>query len=211
MSRLPRRPLARRLAALAAGATLLAAAGIAATASSASADTVVNVHYALTGTTFIKKLNTTVNLGSGTLASTVDLTTGTSSSTLTLPPATASAKVLNLIPVSATTEMIQNGPATGTVNLNANTISSTASVTLKITSLTVAGLRLPVGNSCQTSPFSVTLSSGAGFTVGGGGPISGTYTIPAFHHCLLNTLLLNLTIPGPGNTLNLTLGALQLG
>ena len=211
MVRLPRRPLARRLAALAVGTSLLAAAGLAATAGSASADTVLNVHYALTGTTFIKKLNTTVDLGSGTLASTVDLTTGTSSSTLTLPPATASAKVLNLIPVSATTEMIQNGPASGTVNLTTNTISSTASVTLKITSLTVAGLRLPVGNSCQTSPFSVTLNSGAGFTVGGGGPISGTYTIPAFHHCLLNTLLLNLTIPGPGNTLNLTLGQLQLG
>ena len=43
------------------------------------------------------------------------------------------------------------------------------------------------------------------------GPVSGSYTIPAFHHCLLNTLLLNLTIPGPGNTLNLTLGQLQLG
>ena len=98
MSRLPRRSLARRLAALAVGASLLAAAGIAATASSASADTVLNVHYALTGT-----------------------------------------------------------------------------------------------------------------TVGGGGPVSGSYTIPAFHHCLLNTLLLNLTIPGPGNTLNLTLGQLQLG
>ena len=211
MPRLPRRPLARRLAALAVGTSLLAAAGLAATAGSASADTVLNVHYALTGTTFIKKLNTTVDLGSGTLASTVDLTTGTSSSTLTLPPATASAKVLGLIPVSATTEMIQNGPASGTVNLTTNTISSTASVTLKITSLTVAGLRLPVGDSCQTSPFSVTLNSGAGFTVGGGGPISGSYTIPAFHHCLLNTLLLNLTIPGPGNTLNLTLGQLQLG
>ena len=210
MVRLPRRPLARRLAALAVGTSLLAA-GLAATAGSASADTVLNVHYALTGTTFIKKLNTTVDLGSGTLASTVDLTTGTSSSTLTLPPATVSMKELGVIPVSATAALVQNGPASGTVNLTTNTISSTASVTLKITSLTVAGLRLPVGNSCQTSPFSVTLSSGAGFTVGGGGPISGTYTIPAFHHCLLNTLLLNLTIPGPGNTLNLTLGQLQLG
>lgn len=52
---------------------------------------------------------------------------------------------------------------------------------------------------------------GAGFTVGGGGPLSGSYTIPLFHHCGLNTLLLNLTIPGSGNTLNLTLGQLQLG
>ena len=211
MSRLPRRPLARRLAALALGSTLLAAGGAAATAGSASADTIINVHYALTGTTFIKKLNTTVNLGSGTLASTVDLTTGASSSTLTLPPATASVKELGIIPVAATTEMIQNGPATGTVNLNTNTVTSTASVTLKITNLTIAGINAPVGGNCQTSPFSVTLSSGPGFTVGGGGPVSGSYTIPAFRHCGLNTLLLNLTIPGQGNTLNLTLGQLQLG
>ena len=211
MSRLPRRPLARRLAALALGTTLLAAGGAAATAGSASADTIINVHYALTGTTFIKKLNTTVNLGSGTLASTVDLTTGASSSTLTLPPAIASVKELGIIPVAATTEMIQNGPATGTVNLNTNTVTSTASVTLKITNLTIAGINAPVGGNCQTSPFSVTLSSGPGFTVGGGGPVSGSYTIPAFRHCGLNTLLLNLTIPGQGNTLNLTLGQLQLG
>ena len=211
MSRLPRRPLARRLAAIAVGTTLLAAAGAAATAGSASADTIVNVHYALTGTTFIKKLNTTVNLGSGTLASTVDLTTGASSSTLTLPPATASVKEFGIIPVVATTEMIQNGPATGTVNLNTNTITSTASVTLKITNLTIAGIAAPLGGNCQTSPFSVTLSSGPGFTVGGGGPVSGSFTIPAFRHCGLSTLLINLTIPGPGNTLNLTLGQLQLG
>ncbi len=211
MSRLPRRPLVRRLAAIAVGTTLLAAAGAAATAGSASADTIVNVHYALTGTTFIKKLNTTVNLGSGTLASTVDLTTGASSSTLTLPPATASVKEFGIIPVVATTEMIQNGPATGTVNLNTNTITSTASVTLKITNLTIAGIAAPLGGNCQTSPFSVTLSSGPGFTVGGGGPVSGSFTIPAFRHCGLSTLLINLTIPGPGNTLNLTLGQLQLG
>jgi len=210
VSRLPRRSLARRISVGAACASLLAAAAVAATAGSASADTTINAHYALTGTTFIKKLNTTVNLGSGTLAATVDLDTGASSSTLSLPAATASVKELGVVPVSATTELIQNGPATGTVDLTANTITSTASVTLKITKLKIAGLSVPVGGSCQTSPFSVTLSSGAGFTVAGGGPLSGSYTIPLFRHCELNTVLLNLTIPGPGNTLNLTLGQLQL-
>lgn len=205
------RSLRSRLTAMAAGAAVLAAACVTATAGAASADTVLNAHYALTGTTYIAKLNTTVNLGSGTLAATVDLTTGTSTSTLTLPPATASAKVLGIIPVSATTEMIQNGPASGTVNLSTNTITSTASVTLKITRLTVAGLSLPVGDNCQTTPFNIGISSGPGFTVGGGGPVSGTYTIPPFRHCGLNTLLINLNIPGPGNTLNLTLGQLQLG
>jgi len=212
MIRLSRR--STRFVALGAGLLsvgLMSAAGLFATAGPAAADSVLNVHYALTGTTFLKKLNTTVNLGSGTLASTVDLTTGTSSSTLTLPPATASVHVLGIVPVTATTEMIQNGPASGTVNLTTNTITSTASVTLKITKLTAFGLSLPVGNSCQTTPFTISLSSGTGFTVGGGGPVNGSYTIPAFHHCELNTLLLNLTIPGSGNTISLTLGALQLG
>ena len=200
-----------RLGLAAACAALLAAASALATSGTASADSVLNVHYAITGTTYLAKLNTTVNLGAGTLASTVDLTTGTSQSTLTLPAATASVKELGFVPVTATTELIQNGTAAGTINLGTNTITSTASVTLKITKLTAFGVSLPVGSACQTSPFSIAISSQPGFTIGGGGPVSGSYTIPAFHHCGLNTLLLNLTIPGSGNTLSLTLGALQLG
>jgi len=199
------------LALMAPAAAALATAGVLATSGAASADTTVNVHYGVTGTTFIAKLNTTVNLGSGNLAATVDLTTGASQSTLTLPPATVSVKEFGIVPVTATTEIIQNGTAAGTVNFSANTINSTANVSLKITNLTVFGVSLPVGNNCQTSPFNIGISSGPGFTVSGGGPVSGTYTIPAFHHCGLNTLLLNLTIPGSGNTLNLTLGQLQLG
>ena len=74
-----------------------------------------------------------------------------------------------------------------------------------------AGGCLPVGNECQTTPFAISISSGPGFTVSGGGPVNGAYTIPAFRNCGLNTLLLNLTIPGSGNTLNLSLGQLQLG
>jgi hypothetical protein len=200
-----------RLALMASSIALLATAGVMAASGAASADTVVKVHYAVTGTTFIAKLNTTMNLGSGTLASTVDLTTGTTQSTLTMPPATASVKEFGVIPVTATTEMIQNGAAAGTANLSANTITSTANVTLKITHLTIFGVSLPVGNKCQTRPFTISISSGPGFTVAGGGPVNGAYTIPAFHNCGLNTLLLNLTIPGSGNRLNLTFGPLQLG
>ena len=207
----PRRSLVKRLATLAAATTLLAAAAAAATAPRASADTVVNAHYALTGTTFLKKLNSTVNLGSGTLAATVDLTTGAVSSTLSLPPATVSMKELGIIPVSATATMVQNGPATGTANLTTNTITSSASVIFKITKLKVAGLNVPIGGNCASSPFSVSLSSGPGFTVSGGGPLSGSYTIPPLHGCGLTTPVLNLLIPGPGNTFNLTLGPLQLG
>jgi hypothetical protein len=211
MSRPPRRSLANRLAVLTAGVSLLTAAAVAASAPSASADTTINAHYALTGSTFIKKLNTTVNLGSGSLAATVDLDTGAVSSTLSLPPATVSMKELGIIPVSATATMVQNGPATGSANLTTNTITSSASIIFKITKLSVAGLNVPVGGNCESSPFSVSLSSGPGFTVSGGGPLSGSYTIPPLHGCGLTTPVLNLLIPGPGNTFNLTLGPLQLG
>jgi hypothetical protein len=200
-----------RPALLAAGVAVLAATGVVAASGAASADSVVNVQYAVTGTTYLAKLNTTANLGSGTLASTVDLTTDTSQSTLTLPPTAVSVKEFGFVPVTATTELIQNGPAAGTANFSTNTIASTANVTLKLTNLTVFGVSLPVGDKCQTTPFNIGISSGPGFTVSGGGPVSGTYTIPAFHDCGLNTLLLNLTIPGAGNTLNLDLGPLQLG
>jgi hypothetical protein len=211
VSRPPHGSLVRRFIIMAAGASLLAAATLAATAGSASADTVINAHYALTGSTFIKKLNTTVDLGAGTLAATVDLDTGAVSSTLTLPPATVSMKELGVIPVSATAALVQNGPATGTANLTTNTITSSASVIFKITKLKVAGLNVPIGGNCQSAPFSVSLSSGPGFTVSGGGPLSGSYTIPPLHGCGLTTPVLNLLIPGPGNTFNLTLGPLQLG
>lgn len=211
MFRFSRRSPRTRVVALAASACLLGFGGIAATAGPAFADNVINVHYALTGTTFIKKLNTTVNLGQGTLSATVDLTTGTQSATLSLPPSTISTNELGVIPVTATSEMIQDGPATGSANLSTNTITSTSTVTLKLTSLSIFGLNVPIGNNCETSPFNVTISSQPGFTIGGGGPLSGTFTIPDFHHCGLSTLVLNLSIPGPGNTLNLTLGALQIG
>jgi hypothetical protein len=45
--------------------------------------------------------------------------------------------------------------------------------------------------------------------------LTGTLTLPAatgrFAHCGLATLLINLTLPGPGNTISLTLGAGTLG
>ena len=205
--------------------TLLAATGAAAVAGialatpalaspaakAAPADTTVSVSYPVTGSTFIKAIGSTIDLGPGTLSTTADLTTSTLTGTLTLPPATGSFKELGLIPVTATTEMIQDGTATGTVNFTTNAVTTTATDTMKLTSLKVAGLPIPVGSSCETSPATITVSSQAGFNVLNGGTLSGTYTIPHFAHCGLATLLINLTLPGPGNTISLTLGKGTLG
>jgi hypothetical protein len=214
----------RRLALLAATAAA-AVAGIAAAtpalasesssaapaAAAAPADTTISVSYPVTGSTFIKAINSTIGLGPGTLATTADLTTSTLTGTLTLPPATGSFKELGLVPVTATTEMIQDGTATGTVNFTTSAVTTTATDTIKLTSLKVAGLPIPVGPSCETSPATITVSSQPGFNVLNGGTLSGTYTIPTFAHCGLATLLINLTLPGPGNTISLTLGKGTLG
>lgn len=208
----------RRLTLLAASAAAAVAGIAAATPALASpaapiapSDSTVSVSYPVTGSTFIKAIGSTIDLGPGTLSTTADLTTSTLTGTLTLPPATGSFKELGLIPVTATTEMIQDGTATGTVNFTTNAVTTTATDTIKLTSLKVAGVPILVGPSCETSPATIAVSSQAGFNVLNGGTLSGTYTIPPFAHCGLATLLINLTLPGPGNTISLTLGKGTLG
>jgi hypothetical protein len=205
MYRLVRMP-ARGVAATAV-AGLLALATIAATPAAASADTTLKVKYPVNGSTFLKAANATVTLGPGALKSTVDLTTGALTASLKLPPATGSFKELGLIPVTATVAFLQDGPTTGTVNLNTGAVTTMSNITLQITSLSVAGLPVPVGPSCESAtPASVSLASQPGFSIVKGGTVSGTYTIPPFANCGLTTPVLNLTVTGPGNTISLTLG-----
>jgi hypothetical protein len=204
-----RRPLVRVLASAAAVAGGIALAATPALASqSAPADTLITVAYPVSGSTYIKAINTTVSLGAGTLTSTADLNTSATSSTLSLPAATASFRELGFIPVTATTELVQDGAATGTVNFSTNAVQTTSQTTLKLTGLKVAGIPIPVGSSCQTkSPATITVSSQPGFNILSGGVLSGSYTIPPFAHCGLATFLINLTLPGSGNTISLTVGA----
>jgi hypothetical protein len=186
---------------------LLAAGAILAAAAPASAQTSVTVKYPVTGSTLLEKVDATAALGPGTLKSTVDLSNGKLTATLTLPPASVSYEELNLVPVTATTAFINDGATTGTVNLDTGAVTTTSHITLQVTSLTVAGLPVPVPNGCESaSPATVKVNSQPGFTIVNGGNLSGTYTVPPFAHCGLLTPVLNLTIPGPGNTITLTLG-----
>jgi hypothetical protein len=195
------------------GATVTALAGlvtavvVATTPALASAGTTVTVRYPVNGSTFLKAANATVPLGPGTLRSKVNLTTGKVTASLNLPPATGSFKELGVIPVTATVAFIQDGPTTGTVDLNTGAVTTMSNITLQITSLSVGGLPVPVGPACESAtPASVSLASQPGFSIVNGGTVSGTYTVPPFAHCGLTTPVLNLTITGPGNTLSLTLG-----
>jgi hypothetical protein len=184
-------------------------------ASAALADTTVTASYPVTGSTLIAAPNATVDLGPGTLTSTVDLTAGTLTGNLSLPPATGSFNELGLVPVTATTEFIQQGQTTGTINLTTGAVTATSYVTIRITSLTVAGIPVPPGPLCQTVvPAQITVTSQPGWGPFRGGTLAGSYAIPVFNDCgLLNveTPVINATLPGPGNTISLTLGRPTLG
>lgn len=188
-------------------AVLLAVAGVVASTGSASADTTVTLRYPVTGTTHLAAPNADVPLGPGKLTATADLTTYTVTAKLSLPNATGSFKELNAIPVTATTQFINDGPTTGTINSSTGAVATTSKITIRIVSLTVGGIPQLIGNSCETvTPATIQVSSQPGWNIIKGGNLAGTYTMPRFHHCLLDTLLINLTLPGPGNTITLTLG-----
>src|SRR5262249_44640523 len=119
---------------------------------------------------------------------------------------------LGVIPVTATTAFLQDGTATGSINLNTGAVTTTARITLQITSLSVAGIPVPVGPACESvAPATIGVASQPGFSIVRGGNLSGTYTTPSFANCGLVTPVLNLTIPGPGNTITLKLGHIRTG
>src|ERR1700722_13692413 len=205
-----RRSQVRLITAGAAGAaavlTLAASTGV------ASADTHVKATYKVTGSTFLKAPNFTMKLGPGQLASNFDANTGKVTASLTLPNATGSFKQDGVIPVTATTKFINDGKTTGTVNRNTGAVKTASKITLRIVSLTVSGVPMWVGKTCETTdPVTVGLKSQKGFNLLEGGNLTGTYTIGDFQHCKLATLLINSTIPSAGNTIALKLGKAKLG
>jgi hypothetical protein len=200
------RPWLLRSLTLATAAGLAVTAGGIASAGAASASSSLTVKYKVTGSTYIKSISTTATLGPGTLKSTVNLSSGKLTASLTLPPATVSFKELGLVPVTATTEFVQDGPTTGKLNTSTGAVATTSKIILKLTSMSVAGVPVPVPSTCQTSPATIQLKSQKGFNVVNGGPLAGTYTIPDFSGCGVLTPVLNLTIPGSGNTIALKLG-----
>lgn len=205
----------RRLVGLAVTAAA-AASALVLSAGMASADTSLTLVYPVSGSTHIATTNSDLSLGPGSLTATADLTTGAiTDGTLSLPDSTGSFTELGFVPVQATVAFTQVGPITGTVSIANDTTTATANMELRITDLKVAGVDTFVGNHCQTvTPASITVTSQAGFTIGTGGPVAGTYTIPDFNNCgLLNSQagLIDLVIPGSGNTISLTLGTPTAG
>jgi len=168
--------------------------------------------YTLNGTTHINATGSDLTLGPGTLLATLDLGTGDIVGNVTLPRATGSFTTLGFVPVTATVEFTEVGQTTGWSNPMGGATTTTSHLNIRIVSVTtVLGLPILVGHHCQTkTPAVITLNSEPGFTPIRGGVMNGTYTIPPFENCLLSTWLVNLLIPGDGNTISLTVGPRQI-
>lgn len=184
--------------------------GVASSAGAAAGST-LEATYPVKGSTFLKAPDFTLGLGPGTLAASVSLTTGAITANLKLPDATGSFKQGGVIPVTATAQFINDSPTRGRLNLSTGAVRTTSKITLRIVHLTVSGADVPVGSSCETSaPVVVAVTSQPGFNPLKGGKLTGTYTIPNFANCELATTLINLTLPGRGNTITLTLGKAKI-
>lgn len=175
----------------------------------AGADPVVlTVAYDASGTSTVAKTNSTVALGPATLTTKLDAK-GNFTGSLPLPPTTTSFNALGLLPTKATITFLPAGPVTGFLSAHPTpAVTSTATYYLKLSDVTVAGLPAFVGDHCQTEqPVAIPANTPAGqtFNITTGGTVTGTYTIGDFADCGLITPLINLLVPGPGNTATLQL------
>jgi hypothetical protein len=213
-----RRSIARR-AALAILTTAVVA-GTVPVATAAAAGTVrhatsggLTVTYKATGSTTVVKTSSTVALGPATLTATLN-SSGTFTGSLPLPATSTSFKALGLVPVSATVTFVAAGPLTGTLATGKKTtITSSSSYYIRLSNVTLAGLPGLVGNRCQTkAPITINAATpnGKAFDITNGGKLTATYTIGSFANCGLTTVLVNLLIPGAGNTLTLKLSDGQI-
>lgn len=180
----------------------LAAASFSAAPSGAAG---IPIHWQVNASTHIKSLNMDVQIPAGTFDGEVDLATSSLTGNLNLPPASQTIKLFGMPIATTTFAMSQNGPITGHIDLATMTVTVNSSFNFAITKATtpfLPGLNL-VGKSCRgTQPINVSMSGPVNLT--GASSFSAEYTLPKLTGCGLATPLLNLIVPGGGNTFSAT-------
>lgn len=189
-----------RVAALALALSMISASFAMAPAATA-ADPVIPLHWKVNASTTLRFMNMNIVIPEGTFDGQVNLATGELTGDLSLPPAVQQIKLFGLSLASATFAVVQAAPVHGHVDLATLTATVTSSFNMKITQASAS--LLPwlnlVGNSCRGSqPVTVTMSGPVSLT--SASSFSASYDIPKLTGCGVATPILNLLIPGGGNT-----------
>ena len=184
-------------------ALVLAATSFAAAPTGAA--TTIPIQWQVNASTHIASLNMDVDIPTGTFEGEVDLATGALTGNLNLPPASKTIELFGLPLASTTFAMSQNGPITGHVDFATMTVTVDSSFNFAITQASpsfLPWLNL-VGRSCKgKSPIDVSLSGPV--NLAGASEFTAEYALPKLKGCGLATPLLNLIIPGGGNTFSAT-------
>jgi hypothetical protein len=196
-----RTKLRRMTAVCAAAAAALAA--TAALGTGAQADPDLPIHQTVSADTHLKTLNQDLHL-TGTFDGTFDLGTGDLDGDLAFQPTEGSLDILGLSAAKVGVAIVPTAPAHGKIDLATSAVQLSTTFNIRILSIKPLGLPLNlVGNNCITSsPVSLT-SSGTIDIATQVVTLSAEFTIPPLKNCgLLVTPVLNLVVPGPGNTFN---------
>ncbi|MGK3208754.1 DUF6801 domain-containing protein [Amycolatopsis sp. MEPSY49] len=114
-------------------------------------------------------------------------------------------KVFGFVPGTADLQFSPDGPQTG--ELTGDGFVAHAKLALTLPQVTLFGLPVADAGCRASAPVPAELRSGSGFTPATGGPVTGTYAIPALTGCGTFTAYLSSLVQGDGNTFALTLTA----
>lgn len=175
-----------------------------------SPDTTLTVQYDASGTSTVARTGSTITLAPTTATMQLDpFGGGAFTGSMPLPPTTTSFKAVGLLPVHGTVSFVPAGGLTGSLSQTPPLrVAATASYYLQLSDVTVAGVPAFVGDHCRTvNPVTIDVATPEGqrFDLTDGGELTGSYRIGLFAHCGLSTALIDLLVPGSGNTVSLTL------
>ncbi|WP_410674874.1 DUF6801 domain-containing protein [Amycolatopsis sp. cmx-4-68] len=114
-------------------------------------------------------------------------------------------KVLGFVPGTADLQFTADGPQSG--DLGGGGFVAHARFALTLPQVTLFGVPVADAGCRASAPIPVDLRTGSGFTLASGGPVTGTYAIPALTGCGAFTAYLSSLFQGEGNTFALTLTA----
>ncbi|SDI88715.1 hypothetical protein SAMN05444157_0648 [Frankineae bacterium MT45] len=169
-----------------------------------------HIVFAANGTISIPTINGTGKVGPGSVSSDVNLRSGAFTGTAKLPAMTINANLFGFIPTTVVSTFTELGPLTGQLAPGAGDLTADLKASIGVTSAKALGvLPLTSGNCVTASPVSIHLASdGTGkFSPFSGGVVASKFAIGPLTHCGVLTSVLNAILPGPNNTLTLTLVA----